>query len=185
MRVQVLAGAAGLLILALVVGACTATTSSSRKVVQGSGVVTTATRAVSGFTAVVLDGQGTVDIQVDGERETLQIEAEDNILAQLETVVNGNTLTIRTAQNVDLRPTQPVLYRLTVRDLTALELSGAGSITAEGISTDRFQAVVNGMGTITVAGSADTQEVRVQGAGNYAGEELDSTHARVDTNGTG
>ena len=71
---------------------------SACNAVRGSGDVVTETRAVSGFDQVSLSGQGEL-IVTQGDQESLEIEAEDNIIAVIETEVRGNTLYIGIKEN--------------------------------------------------------------------------------------
>ena len=70
---------AGMLLLALTLGACSITIPTIG-VTQGSGTQKTETRSVSGFTRVTLSGIGTLNIQQTGT-ESLTITTDDNISA--------------------------------------------------------------------------------------------------------
>ena len=77
-----------LLILALSILACQV---GGLMGVRGSGNVAEEDRAVSGFTGVALAGIGELTIEV-GERESLRIEAEDNLMPYLEAEVRNGML---------------------------------------------------------------------------------------------
>src|SRR5215218_10670529 len=110
----------GLLLLALLVGGCDTA-------LRGSGNVKTESRNVSGFQQVELDGQGTLTI-TQGDNEALTVEAEDNILPRIKTTVANNRLTISFDRQglTAIEPTRPINYALTLKDLSALDLSGSG-----------------------------------------------------------
>ena len=59
----------------------------------GSGKVITEERDVSGFDRVHLTGSGVAEI-IQGETESLVIEAEDNIMSSIESKVENGTLTL-------------------------------------------------------------------------------------------
>ena len=86
---------------------------------QGSGKVVTETRQVSGFDRVALSGIGNLTI-TQGDKESLKIEAEDNILPRIETTVQNRTLIIRYQNNdwqKNVVPTKPINFYLTVKNI--------------------------------------------------------------------
>src|SRR5262245_28969601 len=89
-------------------------------VVNGSGQVRTESRTVQNFKAVELSGIGTLVI-TQGNTEALTIEAEDNILPVLTSDVRAGQLTLGTRNNTHIRPTKPIRYTLTVKDLNAID----------------------------------------------------------------
>jgi hypothetical protein len=175
-RNRVLA-AIGLMVL-LGLSAC-----AERRVV-GSGVIATESREVQGFHEVSLSGVGALTIE-HGDQESLIIEGEDNILAIIETKVVGNRLTIGFNRPATVIPTKPLRYRLTVINLNGIDLSGAGSIVAYGIKTDRLEVTISGAGSLTIAGEADHQDVLLSGLGGYNAEGLITYTALVEVSGAG
>ena len=84
---------------------------------RGSGNVVEETRPVSGVSGVDLATIGDVIINL-GDEESLRIEAEDNLMKFFDTQVRGGTLRISTnPRSVNLRPTKPVRFFLTVKEL--------------------------------------------------------------------
>ena len=174
-----------LLPVSLVVVGCTTEQGSGSGTKQGSGSgnVTRETRSVSGFSEVALSGTGNLTIRQTGS-ESLTIEAEDNVIPYIDTTVENNRLSI-TTRNMIPTPTQPINYELTVKDLSALQLLGAGTIDASGISTDSLNATASGTGDIRVAGKVDSQDVTVLGAGSYKAGDLQSKQAKINISGAG
>jgi Putative auto-transporter adhesin, head GIN domain len=171
--------------------------------ILGSGNVVSESRNVSGFTEVALESIGDLAIQQTGS-ESLTIEAEDNIIPKLKTEVKDNRLTISIEPNTSIQATKPISYKLSVKDLNALELSGSGSIDAENINTNNL-AVTNrgsgdvaanvdinnlkiaqgGSGEVKMRGKADTQDSDISGSGTYQAENLQSKEAKIVANGAG
>lgn len=172
--------------------------------VVGSGNLAQEDRAVSGFTGLVHGSIGDVDITL-GAAEALTIQAEDNLLEHIETVVQGGTLRIQTESGIDLEPTLGIEFHLTVTSLDSVALVGVGDIVAPdlnsaqvtlvhggvgGIEIDALdasdlEATVGGVGDITLAGQATRQSVLISGTGNYEAEGLQSTDAEVTISGLG
>ena len=172
-----------LVVLALASSACDVAMPGG-PVVNGSGKVTTETRTVSEFSAVQLAGAGDLSIEVAGS-ESLTIEAEDNLLPKIKTEVRDNRLTISGEEGTRFVPTKPIKYRLTVKDLKQLDLSGAGNITASALSGDTLAVTLSGAGNISPAGTIDSLDLVLSGAGNFGGEQLDTRHAKVNLSGVG
>jgi len=101
----------------------------SMQMVRGSGVSGTSERSLSNVSGVILATPGELSIQL-GETESLHVEMEENLLPYLQTTVQDGRLTIQFKRGVNILPTQPILYTLTVKGLGALETASLGNITA-------------------------------------------------------
>ena len=159
-----------------------------------------ATRAVSGFDRVSLQGVGTLVIE-QGDTESLTIDAEPRVLRRIETVVGGDTLYIRPDRGFTTR--DPIIFSLTVDDLNGIELSGAGQVQMERLETDDFGLNVSGAGSVTIeeliaetldveatgnasitlGGTVDSQTVTFGQAGTYDAANLESRVATVSVDG--
>ncbi len=62
--------------------------------VEGSGKIQTQTRALSGFNGIVLDLPAKLELRI-GSTESVTIEADDNLLPLIETVVEKGVLRLR------------------------------------------------------------------------------------------
>ena len=115
---------------------------------RGSGNVVEETRPVSGVKGVDLATIGDVIIEI-GDEESLRIEAEDNLMKFFETEVRSGTLRISTnPRSVNLRPTQPVRFFLTVKELEEVTISGSGDIQVPDLEADRFSVDIGGSGDV-------------------------------------
>ena len=177
---------------------------SACNAVRGSGKVESETRAVSGFDQVSLSGQGEL-VLTQGDQESVRIEAEENIIAAFETEVKGDTLYIGVKENTVINPTKPIKFFVTMRDIGGLQVSGAGSIVADSVETDRLTldvsesgsinigslsadslvVDVSNSGSVEVAGKATDQEVVISDSGNYQAADLESEAVNVEVNGAG
>jgi hypothetical protein len=177
------------------------------KVVNGSGNVTRIDRPIKGFTGVALDGSGEVII-TQGAGESLSIEAEDNLLPLITSVVDDGVLGLdfnRGDWRDVIRPTKPIRFFVTVHDLDALDLSGSGTIRAGAVESpdlavtvsgsgdvtlDEFRgesltARLDGSGNITAAGQSQRLEVSLTGSGKIDAGSLESQTASVSLGGSG
>jgi len=150
---------------------------------ETSGVVSEP-RDVGGFDEVELRGVGNLFIEQTSS-ESLSVEAEEDVLPKIRTEVQNSRLTIGPEPNSIINTTKPINYRLTVKDLHALEVSGSGDVEAEGIDTDELAVHISGSGDVEISGSAASQEVDLSGSGDYKAEDLESKEAKVDVRGSG
>jgi hypothetical protein len=160
----------------VMVGGCSSTT--------GSGTLRTETRDVSGFTTVDLTGIGNVLIEQNGT-ESLSIQAEDNLLPDLTSEVSNGTLHLGTREGRNLAPTRAVTYRVTVKNLDGLQLTGSGSERATKISATNIAIDISGSGDITTEGTADAQTVSISGSGSYGAGNLATKSSTAEISGSG
>ena len=161
----------------------TATPVTPGPATAGSGQATEG-RQVHGVTGVELASFGELQIDQTGT-ESLTIEAAPDVLPKLTSGVSGGVLRLRLAPGTTIRSTTPVVYHLTVADLNAIAVSGAGKVTASNLRADRLGVRIGGAGRITVAGTVNSQVVTISGTGRYDGEDLQSATAEVTVNGAG
>jgi hypothetical protein len=153
---------------------------------RGSGNVVEETRPVSDITGVDLATIGTVIIQI-GDEETLRIEAEDNLMKFFETEVRGGTLRITTTpRSVNLRPTQPVRFFLTVKDLEQVSISGSGDIQVPDLETSQFSVDIGGSGDVSLDDlNAEQMEINIGGSGEVSTARVEVSTFQVRINGSG
>jgi len=157
---------------------------SSCAIATQSGNLVSESRSVSGFSAIELNGAGEVSIEQTGS-ESLTIEADEKFLSLLTSEVTDGTLRLGTKPNAMLINRDPVEYRVTVKDLTGLTITGSGNMTVPKVSTNELRSRISGSGTITVAGITTTQRVDISGSGSFRAGELASKAATVDISGSG
>jgi hypothetical protein len=149
-----------------------------------TGGVTSEARDVSGFNEVELKGVGNLSLEQTGS-ESLTVEAEEDVLPKIRTEVENKRLIISPERNTSINTTKPINYKLTVKDLNTLEVSGSGNVEAEDINTDELAVTIGGAGDVEIRGSADSQEVEISGSGEYRAGDLESKEATIDVKGSG
>ena len=176
-------------------------------VIRGSGNLISETREVSSFSEIRLDGAGRLFI-TQGTDESLEIEAEDNIIGELTSEVQGDTLVLGYQDKpwaTTVIPTNGITYTLTVVDLTgitfngagdlelssldtsslAVEINGAGQMDIDALRADNLSVLIAGTGTISVGGQVSSQDVIIDGAGNYQAGDLETVSTSIEINGIG
>ena len=175
--------------------------------VAGSGKIVTATREVNGFTAVDLKYPAQVTI-TQGANESLTITADDNLLPQLNTTVTGSVLTIENSESnwaQRVNATHTVQVNITVKNLSELRLSGAGSITANSLEAGDLRVSASGTGNVTLAninvtnldlslsgtgkitasGTAQSTTLHLSGVGSFDGADLATQNMDATVSGVG
>lgn len=177
--------------------------------VPGSGNVQTETRDTGAFKAISVEYPGAGIIVQQGDKETVEIEADDNLLPQLSTEVLSGTLTIKNLEtdwNVRVNPSRPVKITITVRDLNEIVLSapvgslegndlqadtlklvvsGGAQVRLNGIQVDLLDSVLSGAGDIQAGGTANEIKLILSGFGNFNAADLKSNKATLELSGMG
>jgi hypothetical protein len=158
--------------------------SSQGDTLRETNNVTSEARDVSGFNEVELKGVGNLSLEQTGS-ESLTVEAEEDVLPKIRTEVENKRLIISPERNTSINTTKPINYKLTVKDLNTLKVSGSGNVEAKDINTDELAVTIGGAGDVEIRGSADSQEVEISGSGEYRAGDLESKEATIDVRGSG
>ena len=171
---------------------------------KGSGHITSTTRPVSGITGVTLELAGELEV-VQGSKEGIVIETDDNIAPLIETVVERGTLIVRLSSKTRSISTDHLRFTVTAPVLERLNVEGSGSIFAKRLSATTLKCNIGGSGSlklgaleatdlrIAVAGSgefeaqgrAESVEVSVAGSGDVDLGKLDAKRVKVSVAGSG
>jgi len=195
-----------MLSLVLVTGACSTLPNFNGRV-EGSGIVKTEDRKVSGFDRISLSGYGEMEI-TQGESESLTVTTDDNILPYIKTEVRGDTLTLSITSEgsrKSINPSDGIKFDIVVKDLNRVDISGAGSFYAEELNVEKLHldlsgagnleikslvadelvTRISGAGSIIISGQVKGQEVIHSGVGTYHAADLESKTAIFDISGAG
>ncbi len=121
---------------------------------KGSGVAATQRREVGAFVGVGLGGPFAVVLR-QGTREAIEIVADDNILALVETRLSGTgadrSLEIGLARDARIEPQTPIVVTIDYVRLEDLAVGGSGSIRAQSMKAPKLDAAIGGSGSIDLA----------------------------------
>lgn len=175
--------------------------------IEGSGIVVSETREVGGFDRISLSSMGLV-VLTQGDEESLDVSADDNIMEYIVTEVRNGTLYIglsRRAEVAVFRPTTAIKFDIGFRELTGLSVSGSGSfelgalrtpslevsvggsgdIGIDDLVTDAMSTAISGSGVVVVGGEARTSSISISGSGEFHGQDLDAGAVAVGISGSG
>lgn len=167
---------------------------------EGSGTPVTETRTVAAFDGIALSGS--LDLVVrQGAQQSVQVQADDNLLPLLETVVEparngGSTLKVRWKREGGwggswnsgwnrVQPRTKVLVTVVVPTLTSVAVAGSGDVRVETLNTPSFQLSLSGSGDARLQGlNTEDLSVRVSGSGDVAGQGS-ATRLKISIAGSG
>jgi hypothetical protein len=152
--------------------------------IQGSGVAKSEQRDVGDFRKIKVTNSAAIDVQI-GEKTSLSIEADDNILPLVTTNVSAGMLTVGSKDACSYSTRTPLKLTITVPSLEAVLVAGSGDITAKGLQEKHFNVDVKGSGDIRLFGKSDKLTVTIAGSGNVNATELIATDANVSIKGSG
>ena len=134
--------------------------------VRGSGRIVKQVRQVANFSGLSLGLPGHVELRI-GNSEGVTIEADDNLLPLVETVVEGGTLKIRpTKRNLNLHGAS-IRVVVQARSIERLALGGSGSIDADALRARQLDIDLGGSGSINLKGvESETMAVSLGGSGD-------------------
>ena len=171
--------------------------------INGSGNVVTENRTVESFSGIDLQCSANVYF-VQGDEQSVRVEAEDNIISHITTEVNDGELIVGT-DGRSFSTHKDINVYVTVKVLCLLELTGSGNMIGKShINCDNMLLSVNGSGNITadvrsltmkikvsgsgnldVSGTATTCDIRIAGSGNVNAQNLQSMNSAVSISGSG
>lgn len=160
-------------------------------------------RDLSSFTGVSLGIAADVYL-TQGSPQKVVIEADENKLDEIETVVKDGVLKIKTEKwNLKLKDvkiwiTIPEVEKLLVSgsgsilaetpvnaDELVLKVSGSGKLKIPELNGDEIEAAISGSGDVFLAGTADEMEISISGSGSVLADGLKVDECGIKISGSG
>lgn len=175
---------AGVLVAAVIVVIATAgpRKGPSASSTRGSGVSATDHREVAPFARVELAGANTVVIHA-GAPASVAVVGDDNLVGRVTTVVRAGRLVIDNTGGFTTKA--PMHVAVSLPSLDGVELSGAGTITVDGVTSADFSADLVGDGTLVISGRVQQATAVLAGAGTLDLHDLLATDGTAQLQGTG
>lgn len=176
-----------------------------------AGVVTEK-RDVGEFDHILVKGVGKIFIQQDGE-QSVSVEADEQGIKRITTEVVNRKLVIDIGRDwvawrsmgLEFLSPHDYVFKITVKELSGLEISGACDLEVSKIRGDEFDLKMSGAsnvkvleldtkkvhtempgaGRVLVTGKSGDQEVTMTGAGQYDATHLETKNTKVALTGVG
>jgi hypothetical protein len=172
------------------------------KSVKGSRNIISQEREVGEFNKVHLKGSGNVFLS-PGEKQSLIIKTDDNIMPLIETDVSAKKLTIAHGKH-HLRPTVFEAF-ITVKNLEDVTISGSGDVRGKGrfvaeafyaeisgsgdmdleVETGMLASKISGSGSIHLSGKTEDYTVSISGSGEINAFDVQAKTVSVKISGSG
>lgn len=172
------------------------------RMIHGSGNLDTVKKNLPGFSEIQLSGTGRIII-LQGNKTSIEITSDDNIVKRISATVSNDALKIRKRGSETLHPTHGIEYRIFLKELNSISISGSGDIVCKRLETDKLKIDASGSAGIDMNLTADTleldisgatnskftgkvriQSVDISGAGKYDAAKLLSREARISISGS-
>ncbi|CDF79432.1 conserved hypothetical protein (DUF2807) [Formosa agariphila KMM 3901] len=146
-------------------------------------------------------------ILIKGTEGQITVEGESNLVPYILTEVQGNTLTVKTEDGVNLNPSnnRDIIITIPFEDISKVSLTGSGDlmnknlissknlsvgITGSGdiildIETVSVKGSVTGSGDLTLKGKTEQLNVEVTGSGDFHGFGLKAKNTDASVTGSG
>ena len=153
-----------LLIAVAVLGMSCTVHSQSKKTVHGNHNVTKAERTVGSFTGIKVSSG--VDVYLkQGEKESVTVEADENLHEYIITEIKGGILHVYTDANI--RDAERERVYVTMKDISSVQTTSAGDIVGETpIKSDHLELSASSAGNITLEIYARETEIDISSSGD-------------------
>lgn len=112
----------------------------------------------------------------------ITVEGEENLLKDVKTEVQGETLVISTKGKIS--PTNKVRLKILMPELLNLELWGASEASVTNSKSNSLKILTGGTSKIKIDGETKSLEATANGASSIDAETLKTENAQVKTAGT-
>lgn len=174
---------------------------------KGSGNTIAESREVHNFNKICVRVSAELII-TQSDRESLVIEAEDNVISYIVSEVRNETLVLELNNNrwQTIQPTERIKFCVEMKQVAGLQTAGACIINTNGINTVCLDLEVSGSCQIVIstldaktlkakssgsakidlaAGQVDNQEIQLCGSSEYNAPKLESKAVNLDISGSG
>ena len=163
-----------------VVVACLVLAAGCRWVgIRGNGHIKTDERTISAFANI--DAGGAFEIEWKSGAPALSVTTDENLLAYVDNHISGDTLRLRTREQI--WPTHGIKVVISSPTRTGAKLSGAVKLTANQISGPKFAVESTGAARVTLYGSIDELLADMTGASELNASGLQTKTAEISTTG--
>ena len=123
--------------------------------ITGSGRPVTQQREVSGFNGVALSLPGRLEI-VQGPSEGVTLTADDNLVAEIETVVEGGVLHVRFRKDLGATTRTRISVTVKARAIQSIAVAGSGDVVAATLESPELAVRLAGSGDVKLGGRAES-----------------------------
>jgi putative autotransporter adhesin-like protein len=151
-----------------------------RAEIKGSGKRVVQKLNVTPFTSISTEGSFTIQVTCQKDL-SLEVEGDDNVLGVITAEVSNNVLRLRSTKNYS--SSEPVQFKISVPNLEALSVQGAGHVDVKGLNNEKFEIDAEGAPSINASGNTKVIDIDSSGAGKIDTHSLHASRGVVDSKG--
>jgi len=149
--------------------------------IRGNGNIKTDERMISAFANI--DASGAFTIEWQNGAPTLRITTDENLLPYIDNHISGDTLRLRTHEQI--WPTHGIKVVIASPTRAGAKLSGAVKLIANQIAGPKFAVESTGAAQVTLDGSVDELLADMTGASELKASGLQTKTSEISTTGAG
>jgi len=149
--------------------------------IRGNGNIKTDERMISAFANV--DASGAFTIEWQSGAPALRITTDENLLPYIDNHISGDTLRLRTHEQI--WPTHGIKVVISSPTRAGAKLSGAVKLIANQIAGPKFAVGSTGATQVTLDGSVDELLADMTGASELKASGLQTKTSEISTTGAG
>ena len=172
-----------ILILIFMFSSCSITKNAGNVQVKGNGNVASEIRELSKFKAIEI-AIGYDKILVNcGQKPSLHIVGDENILPLITTRVSKGILTIESDSTFKTESNSEII--INVESIEDFTFDGVGKTVIHNLNEDKFNCNINGVGSCELKGKVESFHVSVNGVGSVNAKQLIADDVVANLNGVG
>ena len=149
--------------------------------VRGNGHIKTDDRTISAFTEI--DAGGAFEIEWQSGSPALHITTDENLLSYIESNVSGDTLHVRTHDQI--WPTHGIKIVISSPTRAGARIRGAVKLTAKQLTGPKFALEASGTSHVSLDGNIEELLADMTGASKLNASGLQTKTAEISTTGAG
>lgn len=140
-----------------------------------------------------------------GNTPSIEVEADENLLPYIETEISGDELHLHPKKGYNIKPSNDIIVRVTVKELESLSGSGTSGFYTHGtvkgdklevamsgrgdaeldLQYNKLEIGISGTGKAKLKGRADEAEIAISGSGDVDAPAMQSQKMEVSISGAG
>ena len=150
--------------------------------IKGSGTLTSENRDVKEFNKIRHSGSADIYVTV-GEKQSIKVTFDDNIIEYIKTEVKGKTLRIYCEESY--RSRKDCRIDITIPELKGITLKGSGDVSIVNLKGEFFEYTLKGSGDMDAQGEIEELELNLYGSGDIDTRKLKAQNAVAVIKGSG
>lgn len=153
--------------------------------IQGNGNIKKQSRELGSFSGLSMAVPGNVELRL-GTGENITLETDENLLAEIATVIEDGVLKIGPVKRNAHLKTRTMKIWVNAKQIERIALGGSGSINSDSLRASKLQFDLGGSGSINLKGmESDAVSVNLGGSGNFKSGVGNATTLSVSIGGSG